>query len=168
MNKTFKYKGFLGSAEMDFDQNCLYGKILFTNDLVTYQASTPAELEKEFQAAVKDYLETCQELGIEPKKSCSGTFNVRIGPELHEQAAAQASLTGINLNEYVKEAIREKLSEKHSREVHHHHNHTVRHVINYAGRSAFQPERAIVDVTYHTGPVSLGRSASTQSKLRSH
>ena len=33
------------------------GKILFIDDLVTYEAASPAKLQKEFEAAVDDYLE---------------------------------------------------------------------------------------------------------------
>ena len=34
------------------------GKILFISDLVTYEAQSPVELQKEFELAVDDYIET--------------------------------------------------------------------------------------------------------------
>ena len=50
MKNFLEYKSFLGSIEVDIDDNCLHGKILFINDLITYEAVTPAQLETEFKA----------------------------------------------------------------------------------------------------------------------
>ena len=40
-----------------------------------------------FGKAVEDYLELCNLNGKEPEKVYKGSFNVRISPELHKQAA---------------------------------------------------------------------------------
>ncbi|MGR8934828.1 MAG: type II toxin-antitoxin system HicB family antitoxin [Gammaproteobacteria bacterium] len=103
--KTFKYKHYDGSIEASIEDNCLHGKILFIADLVTYEASTVEELRKEFESAVDDYLKTCEEVGIEAKKPFKGSFNIRIGKELHEKAAQKAASTGKTLNEYIKEIV---------------------------------------------------------------
>jgi predicted HicB family RNase H-like nuclease len=103
--KLLKHKGFLGNVEVSLDDNCLYGKLLFINDLITYEAETPAQLEEEFKSAVEDYLETCREFGKEPNRPFSGTFNVRIGPELHKKAATFAAKQEKNLNDIIKVAI---------------------------------------------------------------
>ncbi|EAA5422138.1 toxin-antitoxin system HicB family antitoxin, partial [Salmonella enterica subsp. enterica] len=50
--KHLKYKGYLGTVEPDFENNVLYGKLAFIRDLVTYEASTLAELEQEFKTSV--------------------------------------------------------------------------------------------------------------------
>ena len=102
---NLKYKGFLGSVEVNFDDNFLYGKLLFIDDLVTYEAETAARLKQEFEAAVDAYLETCSEIGKEPNKPFSGTFNIRIGPELHKKAATYAASNARNLNDVIKSAI---------------------------------------------------------------
>ncbi|EKT4102127.1 type II toxin-antitoxin system HicB family antitoxin [Stenotrophomonas maltophilia] len=84
------------------------GKILFIDDLVTYESklSDGAEgLEAAFREAVDDYVETCAELGREPQKSLSGTFNVRITPELHKAARLRAVEDDATLNEVVAAAI---------------------------------------------------------------
>jgi predicted HicB family RNase H-like nuclease len=52
------------------------------------------ELEADFKESVNDYLQTCREAGIEPKKPYKGSFNVRIGQELHENAAKRAGEIG--------------------------------------------------------------------------
>ncbi|MBR5578809.1 MAG: type II toxin-antitoxin system HicB family antitoxin, partial [Lachnospiraceae bacterium] len=68
-------------------------------------------IEKEFHAAVDDYLEFCTEVGKEPDKEYKGTFNVRIEPELHKKLATKAFQENESLNTTVEKAIRAYLSE---------------------------------------------------------
>ena len=96
-----KYNEYEGTAELDMDRNVCRGKILFINDVVTYEASSPAQLQAEFEAAVDDYLDTCALLGREPQKPLKGLFNVRIPPSLHKAAALRAQEDEISLNEVV-------------------------------------------------------------------
>ena len=96
-----KFRDYLGSAEMDLESNALHGKLLFIRDLVTYEANSPAELQKEFEAAVCEYLADCEEYGRSPEKPCKGQFNVRISPDLHRELAVSALDSGKSLNEYV-------------------------------------------------------------------
>lgn len=100
-----KYKDYEGTAELDMVRGVCRGKILFIDDLVTYEASTPAELQVEFEAAVNDYIETCAELGREPQKPLKGQFNVRIPNELHKASTLRALKDGIKLNEVVVRAL---------------------------------------------------------------
>ncbi|WP_303901328.1 type II toxin-antitoxin system HicB family antitoxin [Thiohalomonas denitrificans] len=105
MSKALRYKGYLGSVEVDLSSGNLHGKLLFIDDLVTYEANTVQELEEAFRESVDDYLQTCAELGDEPEKPWKGTFNVRIGTQLHRQAAMLAAESGLSLNDFVKNAI---------------------------------------------------------------
>lgn len=102
---TLKYMGYEGTVEIDIDRDVCRGKILFIDDLVTYEAETPKMLKKEFELSVDDYLKTCQELGREPKKPCSGQFNVRTSPEIHKTAVLKAIMENISLNEVVNRAL---------------------------------------------------------------
>ncbi len=108
-NKLLKYKEYLGSVDVDLASGVLYGKIQFINDIVTYEAETLPELKTEFEAAVDDYLETCEVIGKEPQRTYSGSFNVRIGEELHREAAFCSLKKDVNLNEFCREAISEKV-----------------------------------------------------------
>ena len=67
--KTLRYKSFIGSAEIDVDAGIYFGRILFINDLISYQSDTPRDLQSEFEAAVEDYLETCNAISKEPEQS---------------------------------------------------------------------------------------------------
>ncbi len=120
--KPLQYKGYLGEVECSFEDACLHGKILYINDLVTYEAQTVPELETAFKEAVDDYLETCADVGKEPDKAFKGTFNVRMTPERHKAAAIEATLSGTTLNDFVSQAVAEKVA---GREVHHHNEHHI-------------------------------------------
>lgn len=100
-----KYKDYEGTAELDMARCVCRGKILFINDLVTYEAKTPLALQKEFEAAVDDYMETCLTLGREPQKPLKGLFNVRVSPTLHKAATLRAVTENISLNDVVVRAL---------------------------------------------------------------
>ncbi len=123
MKKLLKHKGFTGSVDIDLDDMSLRGKILFISDLVTYEASTVKEINAEFCAAVEDYLDTCRQLDREPMKPCSGTFNVRIGAELHQRLAIYSTLNGESINNLVKLAIERFLNDPEQKAVVHNHFH---------------------------------------------
>lgn len=110
-DNILRYKGFTGSVETSIEDNCLHGKVLFIDDLVTYEAQTISQLKAEFESAVDDYVATCEKLGRKANKSFSGTFNVRIGPELHQKVARHAAREGTTINDIVKQALVECLKE---------------------------------------------------------
>lgn len=100
-----KYKEYEGTAELDMGRGVCRGKILFIDDLVTYEADSPRELQGEFEAAVDDYLVTCTTLGKEPQRPFRGLFNVRVPPELHRAAALRAVSDAVSLNDVVVRAL---------------------------------------------------------------
>lgn len=102
---VLKYKEYEGTAELDMERKVCRGKILFLDDLVTYEADTPAKLEKEFKAAVDDYIETCLSLNREPQKPLKGQFNVRVPPTMHKDAVLRAVADKVKLNEVVVRAL---------------------------------------------------------------
>lgn len=116
MSHTLKeYKGYIGSIEHDLEDGILYGKILFINDLVNYEGSTLPELQASFEAAVEDYLSLCADLGAEPNKPMTGSFNVRIGAENHRRLAMEAAKRGEKINALVKTAVEQFLAGSHLR-----------------------------------------------------
>jgi predicted HicB family RNase H-like nuclease len=106
---TMQYKGYHGSVEISSEDNVLYGKLLFISPLVTYEGITAQELEGAFKDAVDDYLVDCETDGIDPIRPCKGSFNVRVGHDLHLAAAVASHRASINLNEFMKQALAEKL-----------------------------------------------------------
>jgi predicted HicB family RNase H-like nuclease len=104
-DNMLKYKDFYGSVEYSANDECFFGKILGTSDLVTFEGDSVAYLKDAFTEAVEDYIVLCNEAGKEPQKTYKGSFNVRIPPELHREAAVLATSKGLSLNALVEKAI---------------------------------------------------------------
>ena len=100
-DKVLKYKNYIGSVEYDLTDKFLFGKILFIDDLVTYEGNTIEDLEKAFHYMVDDYLETCKEIGKEPQKGYSGNFNIRTTPEIHQTLVEIAKMENVSLNKLI-------------------------------------------------------------------
>jgi predicted HicB family RNase H-like nuclease len=96
------HKGYNGSIDTSVEDNVLHGKVLCINDLVTYEATTLADLKKEFIAAVEDYLETCKLAEQTPDKPFSGLFT---GSELHRKAYLRAMKDDATINRVVVAAL---------------------------------------------------------------
>ena len=82
---------------------------MFTKALVSYEGKTVAELDAAFREAVDDDLATCQALGQVPEKPCKGSFNVRVGHDLHLAAALAANRKKVTLNDLTRQALNEFL-----------------------------------------------------------
>lgn len=105
MDNILEYKGYYTKVQYSAEDRLLFGKIEGIRDLVNFECENVADVEKEFQAAVDDYLALCEDVGQEPDKTYRGSFNVRIDPELHRAAAIKADKQGKTLNAFVSDAI---------------------------------------------------------------
>ncbi|HFT3113372.1 TPA: type II toxin-antitoxin system HicB family antitoxin [Salmonella enterica subsp. enterica serovar Paratyphi B] len=112
--KPLKYKGYLGTVEPDFDNNILYGKLAFIRDLVTYEATTLSELEKEFKVSVDLYLQDCAAMNKEADTPFKGVFNVRLDPDLHRRVAEMALEEDLSLNAFVNRTLEKEVSNHHT------------------------------------------------------
>lgn len=101
-----KYKGYIGHVEYDDDAKIFHGEVVGLKDIITFQGKSVEELGQAFHDSINDYLAWCKERGEKPEKTFSGTFNLRIPPELHAKLALQAKTIGISLNSYVAEKLR--------------------------------------------------------------
>lgn len=132
-----EYKGYNGSAEIDVETGIIHGKLLFVNDLITYQTTDGTKIKAEFEAAVDDYLDTCAALNRDPQKPFNGVFNVRVTPEVHKAAAVRAAKDGIKLNGLVVLALEQYLT---AQEVKHTHTHSHRVEVSFASTSVTRVE----------------------------
>ena len=106
---TMKYKGYIGSVEFSETDGCFFGKVLGIRALISYEGTSVNELTDDFRGAVDDYLALCEEMGTPPERAYKGSFNVRISPELHRQAAIYALSHEMTLNALVEDAVRQVL-----------------------------------------------------------
>lgn len=105
MKDKLEYKSFIGSVLFSAEDEVFHGKIEGIDDLVTFEGASVSDLKAAFVEAVEDYLETRAEIGKKPEKSYTGTFNVRIKPELHKKVARKAFKHGYSLNQMVEKAL---------------------------------------------------------------
>ena len=105
MSNIIQYKDYYAIVHFSAEDEVFYGKILGINDLVTFEGQSVKELKKAFKDAIEDYLDTCKELNKTPEKTYKGSFNIRVSPHLHREAAFVALQTNVTLNDFVKGAI---------------------------------------------------------------
>lgn len=103
------YKGYIGHVEYDDVNRVFTGSVVNSQSVITFHGSSVDELEKEFRLSVDDYLEWCEQEGIEPERIYSGKFNVRFQPELHKRAAITAKKLGMSLNSFIEKSTEDEL-----------------------------------------------------------
>ncbi|MFA6499646.1 MAG: type II toxin-antitoxin system HicB family antitoxin [Desulfurivibrionaceae bacterium] len=101
MKNTMEYKGYTGSVEYSDEDGIFFGKVQFIRALISYEGSNAEELRKDFHDGVDDYLAMCEEKNITPEQPFKGSFNVRVGRDLHRQIALEAARRGVSLNSLI-------------------------------------------------------------------
>lgn len=102
--------GYTAKIEYDEELDLFRGEILGLNGGADFYGKNPKELRSEFKKSLQVFLAVCAEKGIEPRRSFSGKFNLRIPPELHEQLAIAAQAEGKSINLLAQEALRMRVA----------------------------------------------------------
>ena len=89
------------------DINQFRGEFIELNGGADFHAADVDALRQEGAISLRVFLEMCREKGIEPRRSFSGKFNVRIPLELHARLALEASSSNKSLNAGVVEKLAE-------------------------------------------------------------
>lgn len=110
MSETLQYKGYDGSVEYSAEDRILHGALLGIRDAVVYEGADVDSLESNFRTAVDEYLAFCTAEGKTPDQPFKGSFNIRVGPELHKRAALFAEANKQKLNTVVSKALEEFLT----------------------------------------------------------
>ena len=112
--ERLEYKGYLGSIEYSKSDNCLHGKVigLDKKTCITYEGDSASELYEDFRGAIDDYLDYCKDRGVKPKKSYSGTLNLRIPSDIHCQVAMLAKRKGTSINSIIRYSLEKCLHEE--------------------------------------------------------
>ena len=101
------YNGYHGSVEYSPEDDCLHGRLLNINDIITYEGNSLSEIKTAFRDSVDDYLVFCAETGKSPDKPYSGKMMFRVATEVHAKAALAAQLKGVSLNQWAEDVLRE-------------------------------------------------------------
>ncbi len=99
------YRGYIAKVEIDLEEGILSGRVINIRDVIHFQADTPAQLQKECEFSVDDYIAFCKEKGMEADKPRSGKISLRVSPELHRAAVSAAAREGKSLNAWLSKAI---------------------------------------------------------------
>ena len=103
--------GYQAKIEYDSELDQFRGEILGLSGGADFYGKNPRELRSEFKKSLQVFLEVCAEKGIEPRRSFSGKFNLRISPELHERLAIVAQAEGKSINLVAQEALQKRVAE---------------------------------------------------------
>ena len=60
-NNVIAYKGYRGSVDYSAEDDCLYGKLLDIDGLISYEAQDLPGIKKAFQDAVDEYIAILEE-----------------------------------------------------------------------------------------------------------
>lgn len=80
MKQEMKYKGYSGSVESSAADDCLFGRIIGIDDIVSYEGQSVDEIRRAFHEAVDDYLEDCAASGKQPNKPYIGNKTIKTLP----------------------------------------------------------------------------------------
>ena len=105
MNNVMRYKEYWAKVQFSEADNCFWGEIEGINDSISFEGSSVEELRRDFEEAIDSYIEHCKRYNKEPQKQYSGSFNIRIAPELHRDASMLSKIKDISLNQFVERAI---------------------------------------------------------------
>jgi len=83
MTDLMEIDGFNATIEYDPELEMFRGEFVGLNGGADFYAPDTEGLRQEGVASLRIFLEACQRRGIEPRKSCSGKFNVRIPAAIH-------------------------------------------------------------------------------------
>ena len=111
MKNVIEIDGHKAVIAFDPDIGMFRGEFLGLNGGADFYADSVEGLEIEGRRSLAVFLEICREKNVEPFRSFSGKFNVRLDPKLHEAAVIAAAASNKSLNEWVAEAV-EKAAEE--------------------------------------------------------
>lgn len=102
MNNLMEYRGFTAKIEYSTDDEVFFGRLLGTEDVVTFEGQTVEQLKDAMKEAVDFHIEVCEKAGRKAK-NYSGKLLFRFNSELHAKIARAAARRGKSVNEFGKE-----------------------------------------------------------------
>lgn len=102
---TLTCQGYTARIDFDDRDNIFVGRILGMRDIISFHGETVSELKNEFERAVQDYLQDCEEQGLRPEKPASGKILLRVTPEMHNAALVAAQAAGVSLNQWITDVL---------------------------------------------------------------
>ena len=107
-----KYKGYVAEVIYDDSVGRLHGRVINSGayPIATFETENVADLQREFELSINEYLASCREDGIEPLKPISGRLSLRLGTDLHQLVARASAECGMSVNRWISLALEEQLA----------------------------------------------------------
>ena len=107
-----EYKGYVTDVEFDDSVGRIHGRVVNSGayPIATFEATDVVGIRTEFQRSIDEYLASCEEDGVEPRRPFSGKLNVRLGQELHQRVVRAAAESGMSLNRWIQHALEKSVS----------------------------------------------------------
>jgi predicted HicB family RNase H-like nuclease len=105
VNNIMEIAGHRAIISFDPDLNQFRGEFVGLNGGADFYAKSVEALRKEGSRSLKTFLSVCEERNIEPYRSFSGKFVVRVPSSLHARVYEAASAAGVSINQWVQEAL---------------------------------------------------------------
>lgn len=106
---VLRHAGYTARIEFDAEDRLFHGRVLGIRDVIHFSGVTVDQLERGMKDSIEDYLAWHKQLGQEPEAPFSGKTLLRFPEGMHERAALAAATKGESLNEFIVEAIRQRL-----------------------------------------------------------
>ena len=107
-----EYKGYVAVIGYDDSTDLLYGNVINAASyaVVNFMAPDVEGLKREFQTSIEQYLSGYEEDGIKPAEPYPGKLELPLYGELHRRMSLAALEEGVDIDEWVIEAIEQKLT----------------------------------------------------------
>ncbi len=107
-----EYKGYIATIGYDDSTDLLYGHVVNAAPfaIVNFMASDVEGLKREFRTSIEVYLAGCERDGTDAAKPFPGTFELPLYREIYQRVAMAAASEGLDMDEWVSEAIEGKLT----------------------------------------------------------
>ena len=98
-----EYNGYIGTVEAE--DGVFVGRVAGLRDVITFEGTTFAEVERAFRESLDDYLAFCAQRGEPADRPYSGRIPLRVSPDTHRRAAMRAQAEGQSLNQWIARRI---------------------------------------------------------------
>ena len=98
-----EYNGYIGTVEAE--DGVFVGRVAGLRDVITFEGTSFAEVERAFRDSIDDYLAFCAQRGEPADRPYSGRIPLRVSPDTHRQAAMRAKAEGLSLNQWIARRI---------------------------------------------------------------